>query len=65
LTPSVQRWIASEAEQRNALRRATATFFLAEGPFFRVLGNPSQGIHPAGFPAFTRTASSRASGRPP
>jgi hypothetical protein len=53
-------WIASKPKPRNALRRATATFFLAEGPFFRVLGNPSQGIHPAGFPAFTRTTSSRA-----
>jgi len=53
-------WIASKPEPRNALRRATATFFLIEGPFFRVLGNPSQGIHPTGFPAFARTASSRA-----
>ena len=60
LTLLVLRWIASETEPRNALRRATATFYLAEGPFFRVLGNPSQGIHPTDFSAFARTASSRA-----
>ncbi len=60
-------WIASTPEPRNALRRATATFFLVGGPFFRVLGafplaslaNPGES-HPAGFPAFARTTSSRA-----
>ncbi|RYX87693.1 MAG: hypothetical protein EON84_18950 [Bradyrhizobiaceae bacterium] len=53
-------WIASRPEPRNALRRTTATFSLAEGPFFRVLGASSQGSHPTDFSAFTRTASSRA-----
>jgi len=60
-------WIASKPEPRNALRRATATFFLIGGPFFRLLGNPSWGslanlggIHPTDFSAFARTTSSRA-----
>jgi len=49
LTLPVQRWIASETGPRNALRRATATFFLIEGPFFRVLGASPAGVPSDGF----------------
>jgi len=51
LTRFVQRWIASETEPRNALRRATATFFLIEGPFFRVLGAPIGAIRQVSLPS--------------
>jgi hypothetical protein len=61
----VQAGSASKPKPRNALRRATATFFLIEGPFFRVLGNIPQDVHPTDFSAFARTTSSRVSGRPP